>query len=180
MEILSTKSRSSMVIRAVSLQAWDLATHFAGRTLLCGGLRSTPCPLCEVERPKRRLYFIGQEKLAKEWSLPLLCEFGQEVLLQLQARGFKTVQAAGFAFRLERRTDRPGWKVVDDAIQEVVQAEGHMLPHCVETLFGLQLTINCEDSMSVGYSRDEFINLHRKQILKRAAWHCQKDSHGFV
>jgi hypothetical protein len=63
-----------------------------------------------------------------------------EVCEQLQLRGLVTTNAAGWTFKMERRTERPGWKILAAEQVEVnswfTMAE---LAAAIETLYGLPL-----------------------------------------
>lgn len=173
MEMLKPGTRSAIVIRVTSMQAWELPTHWMDKTLLCGASTSDRCPICVIARPRLKLYCVGQTKGPDGYGEPLLCEVGHEVLLQLKERGFNPRNSLGFCWRQERRADRPGWRVVDCAKQDCDHVGSSFLPTCLETLFGLQLTVLHDTDESVGFSRDEWFRLHRAQILARAAWHCR-------
>lgn len=177
MDLLKPKSRSMVVLRISSIGSWELGTHFLGKTLLCASTKKHKCPLCEIQRPKQKLYCVAQMKGAEGYGESLLCEVGHEVLQQLRAVGFDPTSSLGFCWRQERRSDRPGWRVVDYGQQDVEHVSASFLPFALETLFGLQLTIADAVDESLRCDRDEWLRLHDRAILNRALFACQSGSH---
>lgn len=140
MEVLRYARKSSLTARITSTQLWLLPTHWsdlARRTMLCPAIAT--CCRCQLERPKTRGYGMAQMAAGSERPQGLI-ELAPEVCEQLQLRGLDCKNAAGWTFKMEKRAERPGWKVL--AAEQVEIQTWHTpaeLAAAIETLYGLPL-----------------------------------------
>lgn len=139
MDVLKLAKKRLVTMRLISRQLWPLPTHWSPllkRTLLCPAVMT--CPRCALERPKQRGYAIAQVALQADRKDEGLAELCQEVIDQLIDRGMDPTRAAGWTFRMERRDERPGWKLLGASQSEtVVNCEDDELPAALEKLYGL-------------------------------------------
>jgi hypothetical protein len=140
MEVLRYARKTIVTARIISRELWLLPTHWselARRTMICPA--TAVCCRCQVERPKVRGYAIAQMAFGAERPQGLI-ELAPEVCEQLQCRGLEVTNAAGWTFKMEKRSERPGWKVL--AAEQVEIQSWHTpaeLAAAIETLYGLPL-----------------------------------------
>ncbi|MGH3481032.1 MAG: hypothetical protein ACRDQD_29935 [Nocardioidaceae bacterium] len=143
MEVLKLHSKRIATLRLISPVLWILPTHWSTllrRTLLCPA--QATCPLCKMERPKRRGYGIAQIALAPGAKNEGLLELTEDVLAQLENRGFDPTHATGWTWRMERRDNRPGWRLLGHDIQgDTIATDAQLVPAAIEQLYALPPTM---------------------------------------
>jgi hypothetical protein len=115
-----------------------------------------------MERPKTRGYAIAQMAFGAERPQGLI-ELAPEVCEQLQCRGLEVTNAAGWTFKMEKRSERPGWKIL--AAEQVEVQAFHTpaeLAAAIETLYGLPIGMGADRQIN------EVTNLRDWQVSHAA------------
>ena len=166
MNLLTTKT-TVMLFELISAELWIFGTHFRTKTLLCP---ARACPLCAVERPKRRGYAIAKVPQTNGPADEGLIEFGQDVLDQMINRfQLDPSNVNGTRWRLARRTDRPGW-IVSAAGRNEAPHVPHIfaLADSIETLYGLPFKIDDQGEIIRPSSPGEWHRAQQHALESRA------------